>query len=71
MKHVAGQLYEDDYSYDDEEDGNLGEEYEVLHSQVRPQFNTQPQHFKVPEGHTVRLPCQVENLGRSIFTQIL
>lgn len=65
IKVVHGQLYEDDYSYDDEEDGSLGEEYEVL-QQVRPQFNTQPQHFKVPQGHTVRLPCQVENLGHMV-----
>lgn len=57
---VHGQLYDDDYSYDDE---GLGEEYEVLHPQVIPEFTSHPQHFKVPSGHSVRMPCKVQNLG--------
>ena len=56
----TGQLYDDDYSYDDE---GLGEEYEVLHPQVIPEFTSHPQHFKVPSGHSVRMPCKVQNLG--------
>ena len=62
---------EDDYdlydSNEDEDDGGLGEEYEELHSpQIRPHFTTRPQHFKIPIGHSARLPCRVQDLGKRV-----
>ena len=67
---------EDDYdlydSNEDEDDGGLGEEYEELHSpQVRPHFTTRPQHFKIPIGHSARLPCRVQNLGKTAIQCVI
>jgi len=72
LRFVYGQYVpEDDYdlydSNEDEDDGGLGEEYEELHSpQIRPHFTTRPQHFKIPIGHSARLPCRVQNLGNMV-----
>ena len=62
-----------DYSYDYEipnsgEAGRAEEEDEEEDDEPRPTFNpqftTEAQHFKVPEQHTIRLPCRVDRLGK-------
>lgn len=43
-------------------------EYEEEEPQpaFNPQFTTEAQNFKIEPGHTFRLPCQVDKLGKSM-----
>lgn len=70
LRSVQGRP-DDSFSYQD--DGFEYEEYEdeeeyAIDPEFNPQFTIQPQHFKVDKGHTIRLPCQVDELGGTVIS---
>jgi hypothetical protein len=63
--------YDDDGSYDDydaesyhTDGGDYDDESEEPQPSLNPQFTTDAKHFKVEPGHTIRLPCMVDRLGK-------
>lgn len=61
------QIYDDnDYSYDDYEDGSeYEEEYEG--DVIIPTFTATPQHFSVEVGDDITFPCDVDNIGKQVM----
>ena len=52
-----------DYNYDS---ANSDSDYnEEPQPSLLPSFTTEAQHFKVAKGRLIRLPCRVDNLGKS------
>ena len=68
---MRGQSYSDGREYDEynyEEDYSEEEEPQPT---LNPQFTTEAKNFKVQPGHTIRLPCQVDRLGKNFIFQII
>ena len=56
-----------DYNYDSDNSDSSSDYIEEPQPSLLPSFTTEAQHFKVAKGRLIRLPCRVDNLGKSIF----